>query len=107
MSDSPWVTLRHAQEAVTNHRPEDAHRLLEPLVAAGYRRAARLARAVAAEYLARANKSLDLYHIDAAWRDLLAAESLAPRRPQGPRRPRAPHPPRARPAPAGAAGLRG
>jgi hypothetical protein len=78
MSDSPWVTLRHAQEAVTNHRPEDAHRLLEPLVAAGYRRAARLARSVVAAYLARANKSLDLYHIDAAWRDLLAAESLAP-----------------------------
>ncbi|MBA4188359.1 MAG: hypothetical protein C0467_10180 [Planctomycetaceae bacterium] len=76
MSDSPWVTLRQAQEAVNNNRPEDAHRLIEPLVAMGHRKASRLARSVVAAYLARAAKSLDLHHHDAAWRDLIAAESL-------------------------------
>ncbi len=76
MSDSPWVTLRQAQEAVNNHRPEDAHRLIEPLIAEGYRKATRLARAVVTAYLARAMKSLDQHNPDAAWRDLLAAESL-------------------------------
>ncbi|MCE9562494.1 MAG: FHA domain-containing protein [Planctomycetes bacterium] len=76
MSDSPWVALRQAQEAVNNHRPEDAHRLIEPLIAEGYRKAVRLARAVVTAYVARAMKSLDQHNADAAWRDLLDAESL-------------------------------
>ncbi|MFO0822587.1 MAG: FHA domain-containing protein [Gemmataceae bacterium] len=76
MSDSPWVILRQAQEAVKQNRPEDAHRLIEPLLAEGYRKAARLARDVVAVYLGRATKSLDQHNPDAAWRDLLAAESL-------------------------------
>ncbi len=59
-----------------NHRPEDAHRLIEPLMAGGYRKAWRLARAVVPLYLARAAKTLDHNNLDAAWRDLMAAESL-------------------------------
>src|SRR5262245_6244313 len=76
MADSPWLVLRQAQEAVTHHRPEEAHKLLEPLLAEGYRRAWRLARDVVKEYVARAAKSLDQHNADAAWRDLLAAEAL-------------------------------
>jgi hypothetical protein len=68
--------LRQAQEAVANHRPEDAHKLIEPLIAEGYRRAWRLAREVVREYAARAAKFLDQHNADAAWRDLLAAEAL-------------------------------
>ena len=76
MADSPWLALRQAQEAVANHRPEEAHRLIVPLVAGGYRKAWRLARAVANEYAARAAKSLDRDDTDAAWQDLLNAEKL-------------------------------
>jgi hypothetical protein len=76
MPDSPWLVFRQAREAVTNHRPEEAHRLIEPLIAEGYRRAWRLAREVVKEYAARATKFLDQHNADAAWRDLLAAEAL-------------------------------
>jgi hypothetical protein len=76
MADSPWLVLRQAREAVEHHRPEEAHRLIEPLIAAGYRKAWRLAREVVKEYIARAAKHLDQHNTDAAWRDLLAAESL-------------------------------
>jgi hypothetical protein len=76
MADSPWLILRQAQEAVKNHRPEEAHRLIEPLISEGYRRAWRLAREVVKEYVARATKLLDQHNADAAWRDLLAAEAL-------------------------------
>lgn len=76
MAGSAWLALRQAQEAVANRRPEDAHRLIEPLVAAGYRRAWRLAREVVKAYVARATKALDHDNPDAAWRDLLAAEAL-------------------------------
>jgi hypothetical protein len=76
MADSPWLILRQAREALDHHRPEEAHRLIEPLIAEGYRRAWRLAREVVKEYIARATKELDQHRTDAAWRDLLAAESL-------------------------------
>jgi FHA domain-containing protein len=76
MADSPWLILRQAREAVDHHRPEEAHRLIEPLIAEGYRKAWRLAREVVKEYVTRATKELDQHHTDAAWRDLLAAESL-------------------------------
>jgi FHA domain len=76
MADSPWLVLRQAREAVAHHRPEEAHRLIGPLIAEGYRKAWRLARDVVREYAARAAKSLDQHNHDAAWRDLLAAEAL-------------------------------
>jgi tetratricopeptide (TPR) repeat protein len=76
MADSPWLVLRQAQEAVVNHRPEEAHKLIEPLIAEGYRKAWRLAREIVKVYAIRAAKFLDQHNPDAAWRDLLAAEAL-------------------------------
>src|SRR5579872_3864778 len=76
MADSPWLALRQAQEAVRNLRPEEAHKLIEPLIAEGYRKAWRLAREVVKEYASRASKFLDQHNPDAAWRDLIAAEAL-------------------------------
>jgi len=70
------LALRQAHEAVSAGRPDDAHRLLEPLLAEGHRRAYRMAREVVKAYTARARQALDLHNPDAAWRDLLAAESL-------------------------------
>src|SRR5205823_2431301 len=65
-----------AQEAVAHHRPEEAHRLIAPLIAEGYRKAWRVAREVVKQYAARATKSLDQHNHESAWRDLLAAEAL-------------------------------
>ena len=76
MSDSPWLALRQAEEAVKQHRPEEAHRLVEPLIAEGYRKASRLAREVVKAYVARATKSLDQNNPGPAWSDLLSAEAL-------------------------------
>ncbi|WP_149109907.1 FHA domain-containing protein [Limnoglobus roseus] len=73
---SPWLTFRHAKEAVRNGRPEEAHRLLAPLAAEGYRKAGRLLRDVAAAYVARGEKSHRADNAEAAWKDLLAAEAL-------------------------------
>jgi hypothetical protein len=70
------LTLRQAQEAVAAGRPEDAHRLLAPLLTEGHRRAYKMAREVVKAYLARARRTLDQHNPDAAWRDLVAAESL-------------------------------
>src|SRR5439155_9146491 len=52
------------------------HRLIEPLIAEGYRKAWRLARDVVREYVTRATRFLDQHNPDAAWRDLIAAEAL-------------------------------
>jgi hypothetical protein len=72
----PWLVLRQASEAVAADRPDDAHRLLAPLIEEGHRKAWRLARDVAKGYCRRAAKALDRDTPDAAWRDLLAAEAL-------------------------------
>src|SRR6188508_1068283 len=76
MTESPWLALRQAEEAVATNRPEEAHRLLEPLIADGYRKALRMARDVVKAYVARAGKHLDQNNPDAAWQDLIAAEAL-------------------------------
>src|SRR5262245_50186965 len=76
MSDSPWLALRQAEQAVKQHRPEEAHRLIEPLIADGYRKASRLAREVVKAYVTRATKLLDQNNPGAAWSDLFAAEAL-------------------------------
>jgi hypothetical protein len=76
MPVSPWLTLRQTQEAVSAGRPEEAHRLLAPLLAEGHRRAYKMAREVVKAYLARARLALDQHNPDAAWRDLINAESL-------------------------------
>lgn len=76
MPVSPWLALRQAQEAVAAGRPDEAHRLLDPLLAEGHRRAYKLAREVVRAYTARALTALDQHNPDTAWRDLLAAEAL-------------------------------
>jgi hypothetical protein len=76
MALSPWLTLRQAKEALRNGRPDDAHRLLDPLLADGHRRAWKLAREVAIAYVARGERHLRADNPEAAWKELLAAESL-------------------------------
>ena len=76
MDLSPWLILRQASAAVANGRPDDAHRLLAPLLDDGHRKAWRAAREVVKGYCTRATRSLDQDQPDAAWWDLLAAESL-------------------------------
>lgn len=76
MALSPWLTLRQAREALRAGRPDEAQRLLDPLVAAGYRKAVRLMREVARAHLARGEKHLRADNADAAWADLFAAEAL-------------------------------
>ena len=78
MAQSVWLTLRTAREALANDRPDEAHRLLEPLLAAGYRKAWKLARDVVRGYVTRANRQLGSDHPDpvAAWSTLISAESL-------------------------------
>lgn len=72
----PWLSLRQAADAVAAGRPDDAHRLLAPLIEAGHRKAWRAARDVAKGYCKRATRSLDRDNTEAAWQDLLAAEAL-------------------------------
>jgi len=77
MVSSPWLTLKQSAEAAAQGRPDEAHRLLAPLLDAGYRKAWRIARDVVKAYCKRAMRSLDRDNAaDAAWRDLLAAEAL-------------------------------
>src|SRR5436309_2523716 len=77
MDLSPWLILRQASEAAAQDRPDEAHRLLAPLLDEGYRKAWRVARDVAKAYCRRATRSLDRDNSsEAAWRDLLAAEAL-------------------------------
>ena len=76
MALSTWLTLRQAREAVSNDRPDEAHRLIEPLLTDGYRKAWTVAREVVAAYVGHARKLLDQHNADAAWRELLAAEAL-------------------------------
>jgi hypothetical protein len=73
---SPWLTFRQAREAVATGRPDEAHRLIEPLLAEGYRKAYRLARDVVKAYCTRGRRFLDTDNPDAAWLDLLSAEAL-------------------------------
>src|SRR4051794_17954074 len=76
MPASVWLTLRQAREAVAAGRPDEAHRLLDPLLVEGHRRAYKMAHEVVRAYATRARKALDQHNPDGAWRDLLAAETL-------------------------------
>ena len=77
MDLSPWLTLRQAADAAAQGRPDEAHRLIAPLLDEGYRKAWRVARDVVKTYCRRATRSLDRDNTsEAAWRDLLAAEAL-------------------------------
>src|SRR5262245_52748482 len=76
MALSTWLTLSQAREAVANGRPDEAHRLIEPLIADGHRKAWKLARQVVASYVGRARKFLDQHNAEAAWNELVSAEAL-------------------------------
>ena len=76
MPASPWLTLRQAKEALQNGRPDEAHRALAPLVGEGHRKAWQLTRDVAIAYTQRGERYLRADNTDAAWKELLAAESL-------------------------------
>src|SRR3990170_5293194 len=78
MAQSVWLTLRMAREALAANRPEEAHRLVEPLLAENYRKAWKVAREIVAAYVARANRELntDPPDVIGAWTTLLSAESL-------------------------------
>jgi len=73
---SPWLIARQVREAVRNDRPDEAHRLLAPLLAEGHRRSFRLAREVAGAHISKAERLLRNDSPDLAWKELLAAESL-------------------------------
>lgn len=73
---SPWLTFREAREALRTGRLAEAQRLLEPYVADGYRTATRLYREVAQARITQAERQLRADDAEAAWVELLAAESL-------------------------------
>lgn len=73
---SPWLTLRQANEALRSGRPEVAHRLIEPLVAEGHRKAWKLAREVALAYIAAGEKAVRADDPETAWKRLLSAEAM-------------------------------
>lgn len=77
MAEPAWMTKYQAREALKNGRPEDAHRLLESLVASGDRRLWALRADVVRGYVERGERSLRNDDVDAAWDDLNAATSLS------------------------------
>ncbi len=78
MSDPAWLMKWQAREALKNGRPEEAHRLLDGLIAAGNRRAWALRSDVTRGYFERAEKHLEQNHPDSAWTDLAQIEALSP-----------------------------
>lgn len=78
MAQSAWLTFRMAREAIKGNRLDEAHRLLEPLLAENYRKAWRIARELVWAYVARANREMSAEPPDvvAAWATLHSAESL-------------------------------
>lgn len=77
MREPAWMTKYQAREALKNGRPEDAHRLLDTLVASGDRRVWSLRGDVVRGYVERAERALRNDDIEAAWKDLALAASLS------------------------------
>ncbi|WP_020471704.1 FHA domain-containing protein [Zavarzinella formosa] len=77
MREPAWMTKYQAREALKNGRPEDAHRLLDSLVASGDRKVWALRGDVVRGYVERAERSLRNDDIEAAWKDLGLAASLS------------------------------
>ena len=77
MSEPAWIIKWRAREALKNGQPEEAHRLLEGLMASGNRRAFALRADVVRGYADRAERSLARDDADAAWNDLARVEKLA------------------------------
>jgi tetratricopeptide (TPR) repeat protein len=78
MSEPAWIIKWRAREALKNGRPEEAHRLLDELIATGNRRAFALRDDVVRGYLDRAERALRHQDLEAAWADLARLKQLAP-----------------------------
>lgn len=78
MSEPAWIIKWRAREALKAGQPEEAHRLLDQLIAGGNRRAFALRSDVIRGYLERAERQLRHEDVEAAWRDLVQVEKLAP-----------------------------
>ncbi len=77
MREPAWMVKYQAREALKNGRPEDAHRLLDTLVAAGDRKSWALRGDVVRGYVDRAERALRHDDVEAAWKDLLRVGPLA------------------------------
>lgn len=77
MREPAWMTKYQAREALKNGRPEDAHRLLDSLVASGDRKVWSLRGDVVRGYVERAERHLRNDDVESAWKDLALASSLA------------------------------
>ena len=77
MSEPAWIIKWRAREALKNGQPEEAHGLLDQLLAAGNRRAFALRTDVIRGYLERAERSLKRDDVESAWGDLLRVEKIA------------------------------
>src|SRR4051812_23761154 len=77
MREPAWMTKYQAREALKNGRPEDAHRLLDTLVASGDRRVWSMRGDVVRAYVERAERALRNDDVEAAWKDLGLAASLS------------------------------
>jgi hypothetical protein len=71
-----WLTVRQVRQALRRGDPETAQKLLAPFVQTGYKKAAAVLPEVARGYRLRGEKHLRHDDPEAAWKDLLAAESL-------------------------------
>ncbi len=73
-----WLTVRQAQEAVRQGRLEEAQRLLDGPDLRAHRKRGELAQALSRAFAERGERHLARDDTDAAWRDLVLAEQLAP-----------------------------
>jgi tetratricopeptide (TPR) repeat protein len=71
-----WLTMKQAQEAIRNGRLEDAQRFLSQPAAQGHRKQASLLAQLVRAYAERGQRLLRTDDAEAAWRDLLLAESI-------------------------------
>ena len=67
MSDPAWIIRRRSREALENGRPDEAHPLLNQLIARGDRRALELREEVVRGYLERAERVLRRDDVESAW----------------------------------------
>jgi hypothetical protein len=77
MREPAWMTKYQAREALKNGRPEDAHRMVDSLMASGDKKAYALKGDVVRGYIERGERSLRNDDIEGAWRDLNNAGPIA------------------------------
>jgi hypothetical protein len=76
MSFAFWFLGRQLREALKVGQPEEARRLLQPYLQARHRQALEWLPELVRSYVKRAQRSLSTDDAEAAWKDLLAAETL-------------------------------